>query len=183
MGKRSLGFDAMCWIWAGKLSLVPWGQLVLLFTGPGSGHGGQVVHWAHAVNGSVKLLQLLANAVKLLWVWCQVAGICLASLAPPLFAWTKDKRVNSNPDDRHLSFNACKPTVVIQIPHTDGAVFAILFIASAPWVQYHWAKPSSSNMCTVQWKHVLPHGAFWWFCWLFQLWFASIYMISANTEQ
>lgn len=122
MGKKTLGFDAMCWIWAGKRRLVPGGQLVLLFTGPGSGHGGQVVHWAHAVNGSVKLLQLLANAVKLLWVWCQVAGICLASLAPPLFAWTKDKRVNSNPDDHHLSFSSCKPTTVIQIPHTDGAV-------------------------------------------------------------
>lgn len=79
--------------WEGTLA-VPGGQLVLLFAGPGSGHGGQVVDGTHAVDGGVELLQLLPDVVELLRVWRQVAGVRLASLASPLFAWTKEHRMN-----------------------------------------------------------------------------------------
>lgn len=98
-----LGSDSVQRTWEGTLAEapVPGGQLVLLFAGPGSGHGGQVVDGAHAVDGGVELLQLLPDVVELLWVWRQVAGVCLASLASPLLAWTKDHRTanvkNVNP--------------------------------------------------------------------------------------
>lgn len=72
-----------------KRSLVPGGQLVLLFSGPGSSHGRQVVDRAHAVDGGVELLQLLPDVVELLGVWCQVTGVRLAGLAAPFIAWTK----------------------------------------------------------------------------------------------
>lgn len=64
---------------------VPGGQLVLLLAGAGPGHGGQVVDRSHAVDGGVELLQLLANAVKLLGVGGQVAGVGFASFASSFF--------------------------------------------------------------------------------------------------
>lgn len=67
--------------------LVPGGQLVLLLAGPGSGRGGQVVDGAHAVDGGVELLQLLADAAELHGVRRQVAGVRLTGFAPPFFAW------------------------------------------------------------------------------------------------
>lgn len=71
---------------------LPGGQLVLLLAGSGSGHGGQVVDGAHAVDGGVELLQLLPDVVELLRVGRQVAGVRLACFASPFFTWTKHRR-------------------------------------------------------------------------------------------
>lgn len=68
----------------GSLAL-PGGQLVLLLAGAGPGHGRQLVDGAHPIDGGVELLQLLADAVQLLGVWRQVAGVRLAGFATAFF--------------------------------------------------------------------------------------------------
>lgn len=81
---------------SGRPSFLPGRQLVLLFAGASSGHGGQLVHGAHAVDGGVELLQLLPDAVQLLRVRREVAGVRLASLTPPLFTCRR-KRGQTEP--------------------------------------------------------------------------------------
>lgn len=82
----SSGSESGCLGLSARATSVPGRQLVLLLARPGPGEGGEVVDGPHAVDGGVQLLQLLADVVQLLRVGSQVAGVCLAGLAPPLLA-------------------------------------------------------------------------------------------------